>query len=241
MGSMMYMPGGPMPIPGMPDFGGNFIGGSNNGLGLSGAWASGGFNTQGAAPSTGFQQFSGTGSAIPGNNFPAFQAPTLPGVGSANTNTPFGFPGGGTTFNTTNMPGLPQVTGHDLSKIYGKGVGNALSQFLNSGAGFNPAVEQAQLNEALPLAARSESKMMDIFGNTGNAYSSTAALGIGDFESQFNAALQGQFAQDYQQSVQNYLNVLLGVAPSAQQYQAEKPNWMSIAGNIFNAVMPFFG
>lgn len=254
MGSM------PMSIPGMPEFSHNFIGGSNNGLNLSGAWASGGFNTQGATPATGFQQFSGTSPSgtglfgLPASNFSAFGGITVPGVGfpgmtggpntapgannqygfNPNTGLPtFGAPGIGAS-PATQGP-FPQIDTNALKKLYGSGVGGALSQFLNTGAGFNPQVIQAQINEAMPLEAHALAKMSNLFGDTGNAYSSTAALGYGDFESQFNAALEGQFAQEYQQSVQNYLDVLMRVAPSAQQQQAQGMNWMSVLSSLAGA------
>lgn len=225
-------------------FGGNFNfgqlpfnrpmqGGMDNGLNLAGAWASGGFNTMGATPTSGFQPFSGTGSGNTGSGSSSGQFGVVP----------FNF-----DMSKFTGPNMPQVSGKDLSKIYGKGIGNALQQFLNSGAGFNPQalqqLFQSQMATAMPIEERTTAKMMDIFGNSGNAYGSTAAIGIGDFESQFNAALQGQFTQEYsnmyEQSVQDYLNVLMGVKQDAKENAAQSPNFLSIAGDIAKSIIPFF-
>lgn len=215
-------------------------GGHNNGLGLSGSWASSGFGQQ-QGMTSGFNFFNPSGTpSIPGSTtqFPAFGigSTALPGV--SNPSSPFssttGFSG------TGGFPGLPSVDAKSLDKIYGKGVGSALAAFLSSGAGFNPAVMQAQLNAAKPIEAKTLSKMQTMFGDTGSAYSSTAAIGYGDFEAQFNAALQGEFAQEYQQSVQNYLNVLMGVKGDAMQQHAQEPNWLSVASDIAKSIVPFF-
>lgn len=215
----------------------------SNGLNLAGTWASSGFGgSQG--PSSGFNFFNPQGN--PGNsNFSAvpFSAngigtPSgIPGV--ANPSSPFSTGFSGTVTGASGFPALPGVDAKSLDKIYGKGVGNALSQFLSSGAGFNPAVEQAQFNQAQPVKAQALAKMQTMFGDKGDAYSSTAAIGYGDYSSQFDAALQGQFAQEYQQSVQNYLNVLMGVKGDAQQEKSQEPNWLSISSEIVNALGDF--
>lgn len=238
---------GPMSNPfsgGNFDFGNlpfNFspFGGMDNGLNLAGAWASGGFNTLGQPPQSGWQSFFGQGNSsstgtspfgVPQTNFPAN------GIGSIPFSTGSTFAGGGSSF-----PGFPQLGTKSLDKLYGKDVGRALTGFLNSGAGFNPQVVQAQIDAAMPIEAHTVARLQSMFGNVGNAYSSTAALGVGDFESQFNASLEGIFAQEYEQSVQNYINILTGtLAPAKQQEQAQKPSFLDIAGNIASAVLGFF-
>src|SRR5690242_1234524 len=102
-------------------------GGMDNGLGLTGSWASSGFGQQQGLTS-GFNFFNPNGpSSIPGSttSFPAFGIgdTALPGV--SNPSSPFssttGFSG------TSGFPGLPGVDAKSLDKIYGKGVGNALA------------------------------------------------------------------------------------------------------------------
>lgn len=218
------------------------FGGMDNGLSLAGSWASGGFNTIGAPPQSGWSSFYGQGNTsspmtsntgafgVPRPNFPANQVGTIP-FASGST-----FAGGG-----SNFPGLPQLGSKSLDSLYGKDVGRALTSFLNSGAGFNPQVVQAQIDAAMPIEARTTARLESMFGNTGNAYSSTAALGVADFESQFNAALEGTFAQEYQQSVQNYIDIITGtLAPAKQQEQAQKPTFLSTASEIAGAVLGLF-
>lgn len=225
------------------------FGGGDNGLNMAGAWASGGFNTTGQPSQSGFNSFFGTGTntpnnsstlfGLPQNTFPAFGTSNVSGgipfSGSPNTspgaNNQFGF-NPNTGLPTIGGPGIgvqpgsqgpfPQIDTDQLKKMFGNGIGGALTQFLNSGAGFNPQVIQALINQALPLEAKGSSRLMQQFGSTGNAYSSTAAIGLGDFEAQFDANLTAQIAQVYEQSVQNYINILENMLPGAQKGQAEK-------------------
>lgn len=222
----------------------NIGGGGGGGSGGAGGGIWGGINLPGVASGTqgqssgGFNTPGGTSlGGIPGGTNP------LMSLFSANGTTPQNSFFGGTSGvpgSNSMFPGLPQVSGHDLKDIYGKGIGNALSQFLNSGAGFNPSVVQAQMNAAMPIEARGVESIMNAMGGHGLSGSSTAAIGVGDFESQFNAQLQSMFAQEYEQSVQNYLNVLMGVKGDAKENQAQKDNWMNMLSGIAKTAIPFF-
>lgn len=241
-------------------FNANPVGGMNNGLNLSGAWASGGFNTTGQPSSSGYNSFYGTGTntptnssslfGVPTNQFPAFGTPSVGGstvpfngmpATSPGANNNFGFNpstglptigGPGLGVQSANQGPFPQIDTNQLKKLYGNAIGGALTQFLNSGAGYNPQVVQALINQAMPLEAKGNARLMSDFGNTGNAYSSTAALGIGDFESQFNSALSGQMAQLYEQSVQNYIQVLESTMGAAQAGKAQAITPMSILSEL---------
>ena len=189
--------------------------------------ASGGFNTP--------YSFGTNSSSIPGfgGGNDSFNF-TANGTQNLNPFSLFGFPSSG----TSGIPGgnssfLPPVAGKDLKDIYGKGIGNALAQFLSSGAGFNPGVIQAQMNAAMPIEARGVESIMNAMGAHGLSNSSTAALGVGDFESQFNAQLMNMFAQEYEQSVQNYLKVLTGVQSDAKDSHAQSSSPLSILSSIF--------
>lgn len=205
------------------------FGGFNNGMSLPSIAAgtqnqpSGGFNTD----------FSfGGSSGVPGgaSGFSDFSS-LFSANGTTNLNPATLFGGNAVPGSLNNIPGaqsttlgptgLPQIQGSALKNLYGHGVGDALSTFLNSGAGFNPGVVQAEQNAAMPLEARGVASIMNAMGGHGLSGSSTAAVGVGDFESQFNSQLENMFAQQYEQSVQNYLQVLMGVAPGAQQQQAD--------------------
>lgn len=197
--------------------------------------ASGGFNTPGGTSSSGIP---GGGTGIPDfSNLFSANGTTPQNPSSLFGGNTSGIPGSG---GNSMFPGLPPVSGHDLDKIYGKGVGNALSQFLSSGAGFNQNVVNAQQNATRPLEARGIENIMNAMGSHGLSNSSTAAIGLGDFETQFNAQLQSIFAQEYQQSVQNYLNVLMGVKGDAKENKAQSGNWMSMLSGIASAVIPLF-
>lgn len=187
--------------------------------------ASGGFNGVPGMPSS---------TGVPGSNFPANGTTTFGSnfFGSGNTNS---IPGASSGF-----PGLPQVQGSVFKDLYGHGVGDALQQFLNSGAGFNQNVVNAEMNAAMPLQARGVADIMNAMGSHGLSGSSTAAIGVGDFESQFNAQLENMFAQQYEQSVQNYLKVLTGTQQDAKENNAQQGNWMSMISGIAQAAIPLF-
>lgn len=201
----------------------------------------GGMNIPGVASGTQNQPSGGMGSMIPG----ATNTSTLPFLGfPANNTNAFGgnffssgssVPGGSSMF-----PGFPQVQGSVFKDLYGHGVGDALQQFLNSGAGFNQNVVNAEMNAAMPLEARGIENIMNAMGGHGLGSSSTAAIGIGDFESQFNAQLQSMFAQQYEQSVDRYLKVLMGTTQDAKENEAQQGNWMSTLSGIAQAAIPFF-
>jgi hypothetical protein len=168
-----------------------------------------GFN-QAAVPGSAQGQNSGGFNGVPGmptgpmssnNSFPANGTTTF-GSGSFGGSA---VPGGSGGF-----PGFPQVQGSVFKDLYGHGVGDALQQFLNSGAGFNQNVVNAERNAAMPLEARGVENIMNAMGGHGLGSSSTAAIGVGDFESQFNAQLENMFAQQYEQSVSRYLEILMG-------------------------------
>lgn len=179
--------------------------------------ASGGFNGVPGMPSSG-------GNPFPANNTTAFGGSSFGGST---------IPGGNSGF-----PGFPQVQGSVFKDLYGHGVGDALQQFLNSGAGFNQNVINAEQNAAMPLEARGVESIMNAMGAHGLSSSSTAAVGLGDFESQFNAQLENMFAQQYEQSVQRYLDVLMGTKQDAKENNAQQGNWMSTLSGIAQTVIP---
>jgi hypothetical protein len=158
---------------------------------------------------------------------------------SANGTTTFGsgsFGGSTVPGGSGGFPGFPQVQGSVFKDLYGHGVGDALQQFLNSGAGFNQNVVNAERNAAMPLEARGVENIMNAMGGHGLSGSSSAAIGVGDFESQFNAQLENMFAQQYEQSVQRYLDVLLGTKQDAKENNAQGGGFLSMFGSMFGDV-----
>jgi hypothetical protein len=128
------------------------------------------------------------------------------------------------SFNVANLLGFGNGTNNPLNDItkalhkagFSAGVAGELANFLQSGAGFNPAVAQALIAAMQPGVQRKEADILEQFSNMGLRGSSSAAIGLGDFLSQ-EQLNEGQiWAGLYEQSVQNYMNVLLagkGPAP----------------------------
>lgn len=93
---------------------------------------------------------------------------------------------------------------------YSAGVAGMLYNFIQSGAGFNPAVAEALIAAQQPGVEAGRNDILEQFGSRGLRGGSPAALGLSDYLAgvQLN---QGQiWAGLYQQSVQNYMNVLMG-------------------------------
>jgi hypothetical protein len=92
---------------------------------------------------------------------------------------------------------------------YPRAIGDLLAQFLAGGAGFNPHVVQSMLQALQPGIQRGEANIMEQFGAQGLRNSSSAAIGLGDFESQVTMNEGQILSQMYEQSVQNYMQVLM--------------------------------
>jgi hypothetical protein len=84
-----------------------------------------------------------------------------------------------------------------------------LAAFIANGAGYNPQVAQSLLAALQPGIERGQANIMEQFGAEGLGSSSAAAIGLGDFMSQATLD-EGQILSNlYEQSVQNYMQVLL--------------------------------
>ena len=125
---------------------------------------------------------------------------------------------------TTNLFGAPQTTAmqNDIAKGmqtagFSGGVGTALSEFLMNGAGFNPAVAQALIAAMQPQIAKGQANLMGQFGAQGLAGGSPAALGMGDYLAQTNLDVGTLLSGMYEQSVNNYMDVLLAGKTPQQQ------------------------
>jgi hypothetical protein len=165
-----------------------------------------------------------------GSNIPAPSpaAPSSPSLGGGtNPFTPT-FPGGAqtpplssslnlATMNPSSLFGFGNGTKdplHDITKALGKagfsaGVAGELANFLQSGAGFNPAVAQALIAAMQPGVQRKEADILEQFGSQGLRNSSNAAIAFGDFLSQEQLNEDQVWANLYEDSVKNYMGVLL--------------------------------
>lgn len=143
-----------------------------------------------------------------GTNMPAYSSPYAPsgataglaGLAPGAGGSAFGRPGGiaqqddlARGFQAAGMPG---------------GVGTTAAQFLQSGAGFNPQVAQALIAALQPQIAKGQANIMEQFGNKGLGLSSPAALGLGDYLAQTNLDVGTLLSGMYEQSVNDYMQVL---------------------------------
>lgn len=150
-----------------------------------------------------------TGQSTPTSTSVSTSGPTA-GLGGANNYT--GLWGGG-----QNKQGI--IGGLKATGIPG-GIASLLAEFMMSGAGFNPQVAQALINAMGPSIERGQENIAEQFSAMGNRFGSPAATGMADFQSQVNLNIGEIFSQMYEQSVSNYLGILMGAgkkSPSAWQ------------------------
>lgn len=175
-----------------------------------------------------------TSPTTPSANTGAFGSTNLQGLQS-------GLIGGGMKNN-----GLSDKLFKQLSDSYGPGVAGILHNFLNNGT-FNPQVAAAFLNAMQPGIARGEADINAAFGQGGSRFSSSAALGIGDYLSQVNNNEQATLASLYEQSQNQELSLLQNILPTLHAEEANKGGsvfadilgGLEIAGGIAGA--PFTG
>lgn len=119
---------------------------------------------------------------------------------------------------------------------YGNGLAALMSGFLANGAGFNPQVANAMIAALQPQLQRGQANIMEQFGSMGLRNSSPAAIGLGDFNSQ--AVLnEGQIlSQMYEQSVQNYMQMML-----AGKEPEHKSSVGAMIGGILNGTQSLAG
>jgi hypothetical protein len=173
-------------------------------------------------------------------------ASPFPANGGTPTNPMAGLSSGFAGIGGVAAPGTKDDNlGHELVSAYGQGTGNAILQLLYKGM-FNPQVAQSLLASLQPGIQRGQADILNAFGAGGNRFSSSAALGLGDFNSQVNLN-QGQilsnlFLQDQQMQQQ----LLEQILPTMH---AEKANKKGIMGDILGgleiaggiATLPFGG
>ena len=159
-----------------------------------------------------------TGQPFP--TMPAWGAPSFSGGNMGNLNSGLGFQWG-------------KDYGSDiynrLGTAFGKGPGQLLGNILSGGL-YNPQVAAAFLNAQQPGIARGEAGVLGAFGDAGARFSSAAALGLGDFESQVQLNQQQTLAQLFEQSQNQELSLLQGLLPTLHQERADE-------GGTFNKIL----
>ena len=165
------------------------------------------------------------GTTIP-SSFPANIAGTVGGAGESgisglNLGQLLGF-----------NPNDPNMISQ-LDNMFGKGVGAALAQFLGGGAGYNPQIATALINQMAPQEERTRNQILESFGASGGRYSSPAAIGLADYESSYSLGQQGILANLASQATDRYSNLFSGLIDTAYLTQANKLSpWNIVSGII---------
>ncbi len=112
-----------------------------------------------------------------------------------------------------------------LKNTYGEGMATTIQNFLNQGAGFNQQAVNQLLAAMQPGFNQAQQNLMQQFGSTGNRFSSGAQIGEADLMSQEQLDIGQIEAQMYEQSVNDYLSVLMGTAGAAATKQLQPSFW----------------
>jgi hypothetical protein len=184
----------PQPIPGNTN-----PTGTNSGVGFGATFPN--YPAFGTAP---------TGSPVsPSANAPLWSGTT---GGLADLSSGFGSIPGGSQYSTQ----LYDM----LGKAYGQGAGQLIGNMLMQGL-FNPQDAAAILNAMGPSNAQGLASVQDSFGAEGARFGSSAALGVGNYESQVNLNEQSTLAQMYMQAQSEQLQLLQGVMPTIHQERSD--------------------
>lgn len=158
--------------------------------------------------------------AFPANGYYGGSASAVPMTGQSVNN----ILGSGTNWNDMQ---------NTLGKIYGSGPASAIISFLQSGAGYNPQVAQALIQQMQPQIEQGQQQIAEEFGNAGLRFGSPAALGMADYNSQVQGNIGAMMSNLYENSVQNYQNMLMGLMGPEAQYQQNKPSiWDMLSGGL---------
>jgi hypothetical protein len=120
----------------------------------------------------------------------------------------------------------------NLISTYGKGMGAALFQFLQGGAGFNQDAINNLFASLQPGIERGTESLMEQFSTSGNRFGSGAQIGEADYLSQVQLN-EGQLeTQMYEQSIQNYISTLMGTGSANASRMANSPSFMDTLSGL---------
>ena len=120
-----------------------------------------------------------------------------------------------------------------LKKTYGDGTAHAILDFLTTGAGFNQDAINNLFASLQPGIERGTESLMNQFSATGNRFGSGAEIGLGDYLSQVQLNEGEIETQMYEQSINDYMNTLLGVGSKVAQTKANSPSLLdTISGAL---------
>jgi hypothetical protein len=148
--------------------------------------------------------------------------PPVPGAPTTNVGQAAASPIGG--MSTMSPKDLSRLF-DSLKKSYGDGPAHAILDFLTSGAGFNQQAINNMLAALQPGIERGTESLASQFSASGNRFGSGAQIGIADFLSQVQLN-EGQIeAKMYEDSIQRYMDVLMGTSGQAAQTKANSPSF----------------
>lgn len=164
-----------------------------------------------------------------GNAAPSSPVPvgtTAPGTGSP---TATGSSAGANTPSSAGAAlGVPTTTAgqnkllQSLNKAYGSGVGTMLYNFLAGGAGYNQTAINNLIASLQPGFNTDQTNLMQQFSASGNRFGSGAQIGEATLEGQEQLDVGQLETQMYEQSIQDFINVMMGAASgsNARKLQA---------------------
>jgi hypothetical protein len=189
------------------------------------------------------------GGSVPGAPAPAaMTTPATPGINAGPYGTSGGspLPGGGTNATGANASdpfGFGQMTNKDkgrmfdsLKKTYGDGMAHMLMDFLSSGAGYNQQAISNMLASLQPGIERGQENLMEQFSASGNRFGSGAQIGLGDYLSQVNLNEGQLVTQMYEDSLNKFMDVMMGTAGTDASRIAGSPSMWDTIGNITGLV-----
>jgi hypothetical protein len=176
---------------------------------------------------------------------PGFSANTGGGYSSSlNLGSPGGTPPGGPT-NAGQAAASPfsflnSMTPTDISRMYsslkstyGDGMAHQILDFMTSGAGFNQQAINNLLATLQPGIERGTESLMSQFSASGNRFGSGAQIGLGDYLSQVNLNEGQLVTQMYEDSLNKFMEVMMGTGGAVAQNKASSPSvWDRILGAI---------
>ena len=109
----------------------------------------------------------------------------------------------------------------ELTRAYGQGTGSMIFQMLTGGM-WNSQIANALINAMQPMRTRGLNDVLGSFSAEGGRFSSAAATGVGDFESQFALNEQSTLANLALQDQEMQMNLLMGILPTLHGEQANK-------------------
>jgi hypothetical protein len=164
-------------------------------------------------------------SGLPAPSVPSAQASSSSGFPANGANSP-SVPGGGSSTSSSMLglgslsPSQQSALNRNLSKTYGSGLAATIMQFLQGGAGYNQASINNLVSGLQPQFQQSQNDLLQQFSAGGARFGSGAQLGESNLLSQQNLQVGELESQMYEQSIQNYMSVLMGAAsPTATRIE----------------------